>query len=183
MATTTKPTVKVMVLDDIRPYWRNPREIPEEAVRAVADSIERYGYRQMITVDREGVIITGHTRYAALRRLDFGKVPVVVADDLTEEQVREYRVMDNKVQEFSSWDDDALMLELREFDASLAEVYFPDVDLQLGDLDADDFAVDGEQMDKATAKVESTGKAAEHPVVTITCPSCYHLFEVKADTL
>src|SRR5699024_12589264 len=67
-------------LDEIKPYWRNPRVIPEEAVEAVQQSIQEFGYVQPIVVDGKGVIVTGHTRHAGLRRLGAGEAEVSQGD-------------------------------------------------------------------------------------------------------
>ena len=98
-------------LETIRPYPNNPRR-NDEAVQAVAASIREFGWKQPIVVDRDGVIIVGHTRYKAAQELGLEKVPVLVADDLTEEQARAYRLADNKVAEFSFFDTEKLTAEI-----------------------------------------------------------------------
>ncbi|MCC7389832.1 MAG: ParB N-terminal domain-containing protein [Phycisphaerales bacterium] len=95
----------------IRPYDGNPR-VNDKAVDAVAESIRRFGFRQAIVVDGEGVIVCGHTRWKAARRLGLDRVPVHVARDLTPEQVRAYRLADNKTGELAEWDPAKLALEL-----------------------------------------------------------------------
>lgn len=100
-------------LAEIRPYERNPRN-NDAAVDAVAESIRRFGFRQPIVVDPEGVIIVGHTRFRAAGLLGLEKVPVHVAKDLTPEQIRAYRIADNKTNELASWDLDLLPIELAE---------------------------------------------------------------------
>jgi len=92
-APAEKFTVELRTIDDIRPYERNPR-INDQAVDAVAASLAEFGFRQPIVVDEDGVIIAGHTRWKAAKKLGLAKVPVHVATDLTPEQVRAYRIAD-----------------------------------------------------------------------------------------
>ncbi len=98
-------------IDDVRPYPNNPRH-NDEAVGVVANSIKEFGWQQPIVVDVDGTIIAGHTRYKAAKTLGMDTVPVVVADNLTPAQVNAYRLADNKVSEFATWDTEALALEL-----------------------------------------------------------------------
>lgn len=90
-------------IKSIRPYEKNPRR-NDEAVDAVAASIREFGWQQPIVVDKDGVIIAGHTRYKAAKKLKCDTVPVVVADELTEDQVKAYRLADNKTGELAEWD-------------------------------------------------------------------------------
>lgn len=103
--------IKEVKISDIRPYEKNPRK-NDDAVQSVANSIKEFGWKQPIVVDKDGVIIAGHTRYKAAKRLKLSTVPVVYADDLTEEQVKAYRLADNKTGEASTWDLDLLRDEL-----------------------------------------------------------------------
>lgn len=100
-------------IDQIQPYERNPRQ-NDAAVDAVAASLREFGFRQPIVVDEEGVIIVGHTRWLAAQKLGLEKVPVHVATDLTPEQIRAYRIADNKTGELATWDGELLALELGE---------------------------------------------------------------------
>lgn len=102
---------------EITPYENNPRN-NDSAVDAVAASIREFGWQQPIVVDKDGVIIAGHTRYKAARKLGLAEVPVVVADKLTEEQIKAYRLADNKSGELADWDFSALEKEL----AGIAEI-------------------------------------------------------------
>jgi len=111
--TMQKFAVELRAIDDIRPYERNPR-INDQAVDAVAASLKEFGFRQPIVVDADGVIIAGHTRWKAARKLGLAKVPVHVATDLTPEQVRAYRIADNKSGELAEWDLEILPIELAE---------------------------------------------------------------------
>lgn len=100
-------------LDDIKPYERNPRD-NDAAVDAVAASIKQFGFRQPIVVDGDGVIVCGHTRWKAAQKLGLDKAPVHVAKDLTPEQIRAYRIADNKTSELGEWDMELLAVELAE---------------------------------------------------------------------
>ena len=111
---------KDMPIDAIRPYDKNPRK-NERAVDAVAASIKEFGFKQPIVVDRNNVIIVGHTRWKAAQRLGMDTVPVLKADDLTEEQARAYRLADNKTNELADWNFDLLgyeIADLSDFDLS-----------------------------------------------------------------
>ena len=106
-------------LADITPYENNPR-INDQAVDAVAESIARFGFRQPIVVDEAGVIICGHTRFKAATKMALAEVPVHVATDLTPEQIRAYRIADNRTAELSEWNMELLPLELADLqDAGL----------------------------------------------------------------
>lgn len=105
--------VEWKTLKEIKPYEKNPRK-NEEAVQYVANSIKEFGWKQPIVVDKDGIIIAGHTRYKAAQKLGIERVPVITADDLTKEQVKAYRLADNKTGEFAQWDIDILSQELDE---------------------------------------------------------------------
>jgi DNA modification methylase len=104
-------SVELRPLDAVRPYSNNPRQ-NLDAVEAVAESIRRFGFRQPIVVDADGVIVAGHTRFRAAQRLGLATVPVHVATDLTADEVRAYRLADNKTAELASWDTAMLSIEL-----------------------------------------------------------------------
>ncbi|OQB78641.1 MAG: Modification methylase DpnIIB [Planctomycetes bacterium ADurb.Bin126] len=112
-AGSEKFAVELRKIDDIRPYERNPR-INDQAVDAVAASLKEFGFRQPIVIDADGVIIAGHTRWKAARKLGLAKVPVHVATDLSPEQVKAYRIADNKSGELAEWDLEILPIELAE---------------------------------------------------------------------
>lgn len=98
-------------LADIKPYEKNPRK-NDNAVDEVANSIKEFGFKVPIVIDKDNVIVCGHTRYKASKKLGLEVVPCVVADDLTEEQIKAYRLADNKVSELAEWDIDLLGEEL-----------------------------------------------------------------------
>ena len=99
-------------IEEVHPYINNPR-VNDESVPAVAASIRAYGFQQPIVVDKYMTIIVGHTRYKAAKLLGLNVIPVVIADDLSPEQVRAYRLADNRTAEFATWDNEALSEELK----------------------------------------------------------------------
>lgn len=110
-------------LDEIRPYEKNPRR-NDDAVDYVANSIREFGWKVPIVIDKDGVIIAGHTRYKAAKKLGMKSAPCIMADDLTEDQVKAYRLADNKVGEFAEWDFDALEEELAGIELDMSEFGF-----------------------------------------------------------
>lgn len=124
--------IELRDIDQVRPYPGNPRQ-NDEAVDAVAASLREFGFRQPIVVDGEGVIIVGHTRWKAAKKLGLAKVPVHVATDLRESQVKAYRIADNQTAAIAEWDYELLPIEL----SSLQEM---DFDLNLLGFDQEELA-------------------------------------------
>ncbi len=112
--------IQMMPIGKVKPYHNNPRN-NEDAVEKVAASLKEFGFRQPIVVDKDMVIIAGHTRLLAAKQLKMKEVPVLVADDLTDEQVKAYRLADNKTAEFAEWD-------LAKLDIELADIF--DIDME-----------------------------------------------------
>ena len=100
-------------INDIKPYENNPR-VNDQAVDKVAASIQEFGFNSPIVVDKDLVIINGHTRHKAAKKLGLEEVPVLIVENLTEEQVRAYRIADNKTAEYSKWDYEKLIQEIQE---------------------------------------------------------------------
>jgi DNA modification methylase len=120
--------IELWPVDKPVPYIRNARKIPQSAIDKVAGSIKEFGWRQPIVVDKEGVIIVGHTRLKGAMKLGLKEVPIHVADQLTDSQVKAYRLADNRTGQETGWDDELLSLELKE----LSEL---DLDLVLTGFD------------------------------------------------
>ncbi len=104
--------IRTVDLSSITPYANNPRK-NDKAVDVVANSITQFGFQQPIVVDKNNVIVVGHTRYKAAKKLGLKQVPITVADTLTPEQINAYRLMDNRSNENAKWDDDLLFQELQ----------------------------------------------------------------------
>lgn len=100
-------------IDEVIPYENNPRN-NDEAAEKLADSIRQFGFRNPIILDKDGVIIAGHTRVKAAQLLGYEKVPAIYADDMTEEQAKAFRIADNRYGEFADWDVDLLLGELKD---------------------------------------------------------------------
>lgn len=103
-------------INELVMYENNPRK-NDEAVEYVANSIKEFGFKQPIIIDKNNVIVCGHTRLKAAKKLKLKTVPCIMADDLTDEQIKAYRLADNKVAEFAAWDDILLNLELADIDS------------------------------------------------------------------
>ncbi|MCC7186911.1 MAG: ParB N-terminal domain-containing protein, partial [Acidobacteria bacterium] len=117
------------------PYARNARKIPEKAVDKVASSIAEFGFQQPLVVDKNGVIIVGHTRLLAAKKLGLEAVPVHVAGNLTEGQVKAYRLMDNRSHEEATWDFDLIAAELCDLQAFAVDLSLTGFDVaELKDL-------------------------------------------------
>ena len=151
--------VSAWPIEKVIPYARNSRKIPERAIDKVAASIREFGFRVPIVVDKDGVIICGHTRLLAAKKLALREVPVHVADNLTPAQVKAYRLMDNRSHEETDWDLELLGPELEE----LRDL---DFDLELTGFDEreiDDFLSDPGDDDRANL----APPVPEHPAARL----------------
>lgn len=133
-------------IDEIAEYDNNPRD-NGKAVEPVARSIQQFGFKQPIVIDRDGVIVAGHTRYKAAKHLGLETVPCVIADDLTDEQVKAFRIADNKTGELAEWDFGKLEEELSalaEADIDITAFGYGDFELEMltEDLTPEKFEAD-----------------------------------------
>jgi ParB-like chromosome segregation protein Spo0J len=145
-------------LDDLTPYENNPRN-NDDAVEYVAKSISIFGFKVPMVIDSSNVIVCGHTRYKAARELGIEEVPCIIADDLTDDQIKAFRLADNKVAEFSKWDIEMLNSELEVLEIDMEDFGF----VEISDIDLDDFFEDPEPKVKEPKKIQ--------------CPHCGEWFE------
>lgn len=139
MEMTKKMNIVMMKISDIKEYDNNPRK-NDKAVDAVASSIRSFGFKVPIIIDSNNVIIAGHTRLKASRKLGYTEVPCLIADDLTDEQVKAFRLADNKVAELAEWDLDKLTEELNFIEMDMEQFGFEDLSKELErDVLEDDF--------------------------------------------
>lgn len=153
--------IRRVQIAEIVPYENNPRR-NDDAVEAVAESIRQCGYRARIIVDENMVVLAGHTRLKAMQRLGWTECEVQVEDDLSEEQKRKYRLLDNKMSELAGWDFDRLTQELDGLDFEGM-----DIDWRLPDVSPIDLEEDG-------------GENRQDGVQVMHCPKCGFVFEVQA---
>ena len=109
--------IEIADISSIKPYENNPRKLSETAIEKVAMSLKEYGFRQPIVVDKDRVIVAGHTRFRASKKLGLKNVPISIIDNLTEEQINAYRIADNRTAEESEWDSELLKMEIKELEA------------------------------------------------------------------
>lgn len=119
-------------LSEIRPYSRNPRK-NGKAVDAVAKSIGKFGFKVPVVIDSDGVIVAGHTRYLASQQLRLNEIPCIIADDLTEKQVKAFRLADNRTAELAEWDFELLDLELD----SITDIDMSDFGFDISDFECE----------------------------------------------
>ena len=117
----------------LKPYANNPRKLTPKAIEKVAESLKQFGFRQPIVVDNDNIIVVGHTRYQASRKLGYTQVPITKINNLTKEQINAYRIADNRTNEEAEWDDELLALEIKDlemkdFDISLTGMDKPELD-------------------------------------------------------
>lgn len=142
-------------LSELKPYENNPRK-NDEAVEYVANSIKEFGFKVPIVIDKDGVIVAGHTRYKAAKQLKLKTVPCIIADDLNDEQIKAFRLADNKTAELAGWDFPLLDMELAELNMDMEQFGFKEFDHE----DIDDFFEDAQENEK------------EEKLHVITCPHC-----------
>ncbi len=148
-------------INELIPYEKNPRK-NDDAVEYVANSIKEFGFKVPIIIDSSNVIIAGHTRLKAAQMLELETVPCIVADDLTEEQIKAFRLADNKVSEFSQWDVELLSEELSDLLNIEMDIFGFE---NITEVDIDSFFQD------------NTKEKAEKEDEEIQCPHCKMWFK------
>ena len=177
-------------INDIKPYWRNPRK-NDNAIAAVKKSIAEFGFNSPIIVDGNNIIIAGHTRYRALQELVHTEINCIVKADLTPQQVKAYRIADNKVGEIAVWDMEKLMQELREIpDIDEMQDYFLDINLKdfLQDSGGLNFKpITQANIDKIegelSAKFDGMSVERQSTYVEVICPHCAETFNVDRNEI
>lgn len=148
--------IEIVKLSEITPYYNNPRD-NANAVAPTMESIKRYGFNKPITCDKEGVIITGHTRYIAAYQLGMTKVPVIFSD-MSDELAKRFRIADNLLAEKSEYDEDELIEELKKMGVpeEMQAFFFEDITTMLN-FDFDDFSAPAPDMDFEAGGEEDYG--------------------------
>lgn len=155
----------VKKLTEIFEYENNPRN-NDKAVEFVAESIKQFGFKVPIVLDKDCVIITGHTRYKAAKHLGLKTVPCIMADDLTEEQVKAFRLADNKVAEKAQWDFELLRQEIEQIEGiAMTEFGFSDIESINLDGYGSETDPDEDESEPAEPKMQQ-------------CPHCGEMVEI-----
>ena len=152
-------------INDLQMYENNPRK-NSDAVQYVANSISQFGFKNPIIIDKNNMIVCGHTRYKAARRLKMAKVPCIMADDLDEDQIRAFRLADNKVAEMATWDYDRLEQEFMLIDPLEFDIadfgFFPNYEPDEDEEEEDDGDADMTASEKSyTLVIDCESKAEQ----------------------
>lgn len=155
-------------INELIPYENNPR-INKDAVNHVVSSIKNYGFRNPIILDKNNVIIAGHTRLESAKELGIEKVPCIIADDLTEQQAKALRLLDNKTAEFAQWDFDLLRGELEDLELEELGIDWGTCDIDLKESDPGS---------APTMQGDINLDEYNSPKKEVQCPACDFKFEV-----
>lgn len=145
-------------------YARNPRK-NDHAVDKVAAAIREFGFRVPIVAKSDGLVVDGHLRLKAAKKLGLAEVPVILADDMTDAQIKAFRLSVNKVAELAEWDIDLLKLELQDLDAA-------GFDLTLTGFEIGEMTAIFDEPDFAPGTEDDQGKLDELAPKMVTCPHC-----------
>lgn len=150
--------MKFVPIDSVKPYELNPRKVLWGGVDALSESIKKFGWQKPILIDKNNVIIAGHTRLMAAQQLGLTEIPVAVADWLTDEQVKAYRLADNKIAELSEWDFEKLAEEIKATSGiDFSELGFSEIELfgLLGEFEPEAFGDEEEYEDIGAAQLKA----------------------------
>ena len=159
--------IKNIEIEKVIPYENNPR-INQDAVNVVKDSLSKFGFKQPIVIDKNNEIIVGHTRYYAARELNIELVPCLIANDLSEAEIKAYRIMDNKSSEYARWNFGLLTQEMQEIE-------------EISNLDLKYTGFSDREIENMIGNIEVNLEDEENvsrmdELNQIECPSCGHRF-------
>lgn len=155
-------------VDELIPYENNPR-INDEAVPYVVNSIKEFGFKVPVVIDTNNIIVAGHTRLKAAKQLNMEAVPCIIASDLTNEQIKAFRLADNRVGEFSNWDFETLNSELMQLNINMVDFGFLEQKNEETDTDVDDFFEDVEIEGNNKNNKQTNNTANKKRII---CPHC-----------
>tara|TARA_R110000803_G_scaffold14887_5_gene41347 strand:+ start:1981 stop:2529 length:549 start_codon:yes stop_codon:yes gene_type:complete len=179
--------VETISLLHIKPYWRNARK-NDETVEQIKQSIEAYGFNQPLVLDKDNVIITGHARYKALMQLGHDQAPCITLD-ISDKKAKAYRIADNKIGEQTRWNNDELVVELREIgNIEEMQTYFSNVDLSSWLDQSVGFNIKPITEDQVTKKRTDLEEKFNHEhtgfdTIELICPHCMEEYEIKKSEL
>ena len=153
-----KLKIEYVDINNIKPYKKNPRK-NEDAIPYVMESIKQFGFKNPVILDKDNVIVCGHTRIESAKRLGITEIPCIYADDLTDEQIKAFRLADNKVGEIAEWDIDLLDTELDDI-----------LNIDMSDFGFENIDIDWDNVEDLSA---TTYDKPEHNM--LECPQCHHI--------
>lgn len=145
-------------IEELKPYENNPR-FNDDAVEYVVNSIKEFGFKVPIVIDKNNIIVAGHTRYKASLELGLKEIPCIIADDLSDEQIKAYRLADNKVSEKAEWNIESLDDELKDI-----------LDINMEDFGFENIEIEWDNVEDLT---EASYDKPEHNM--LECPQCHHI--------
>lgn len=151
-------------ISELTPYENNPRK-NDKSIDAVANSISTFGFKVPIIIDKHNIIVAGHTRYKAAIKIKMESVPCIIADDLTDEQIKAFRLVDNKAGEASRWDIDMLANEIASINIDINDFGFDEL---IKDTDNEEIALDLDNDDQHQQKIK-----------ICHCPKCGYEFGLE----
>lgn len=161
--------IKSININELKPFKNNPKSHPKAQIKKIENSIKEFGFNVPLVIDKEKNIITGHGRYLAAKNLKIETIPCILKSDLSEDQVKAYRLADNRVAE-SEWDMQALKLEFQELDTS-------GYNLEMTGFDIKEIK-SIKRKKKELKKVNEVDKLGK---LVVECPNCGHKFERKTN--
>jgi site-specific DNA-methyltransferase (adenine-specific) len=153
-----KLKIEYVNINSIKPYKKNPRK-NKDAIPYVMESIKQFGFKNPVILDKDNVIIAGHTRIESAKRLGITEIPCIYADDLTDEQIKAFRLADNKVGEIAEWDIDLLDTELDDI-----------LNIDMSDFGFENIEIDWDNVEDLTT---TNYDKPEHNM--LECPQCHHI--------
>lgn len=180
----------IVEIGTITPYWRNPRK-NADAVAVVKESIKQYGFNVPIMLDEEGVIITGHTRYKAMKELGATHILTVVNKTIDKKLADEYRIADNAAGNVATWDMELLPIEMRDMRIDTMQSFFPAIDITSmmdqikGSIKTTIVSPDAMVKTKVdlNGTFEERSKQQTEDLVEVTCPHCADDFFISQSIL
>ncbi len=177
-------------LSELEPYINNPRK-NDSSVDFLVNSINEFGFRVPIIIDTKNVIISGHTRFKAAKKIGMKDVPCIVATDLSEKQITAFRIIDNKVSEHSKWDIDKLLYEMDFDNIDFTNYGFLDLEIKaiqtgVGNLDFEPtlqpqfsgLEITNEEIEKRAIELANK-MVREQKIIKVQCPHCDEEFEIE----
>lgn len=165
-----EPKIVMVKVSEIKPYEKNPRT-NDNAVESVANSIKEFGFKVPIVLDKDKVIINGHTRLKASILLGLNEVPCIIATDLTKKQVKALRIADNKTQELATWDNSLLGDELSNLsDFDFTDFGFNDIELMMLTEDIEPEKFDKDMIDEYSQRADDMVLKSGRIIITYETP-------------